>query len=71
MQLARFGSHAGMSAALFVVASAALLAPAARAGNGSDARPYTFEEAPANSMGVKGMGDLLGKPVLIDFWGTR
>ena len=36
-----------------------------------DASGYRFHEAPVNSMGVKGMADLRGKPVLIDFWGTR
>ena len=38
---------------------------------GSDGTSYRFREAPVNSMGVKSMADLRGKPVLIDFWGTR
>lgn len=42
----------------------------ARAGGGESKR-YTFSKAPVNSMGVKSMADLRGKPVLIDFWGTR
>lgn len=36
-----------------------------------DASGYKFHEPPVNSMGVKGLSDLRGKPVLIDFWGTR
>jgi len=40
------------------------------AGGGESTR-YTFRNAPVNSMGVKSMADLRGKPVLIDFWGTR
>jgi hypothetical protein len=39
-------------------------------GGGENTR-YTFSTAPVNSMGVKSMADLRGKPVLIDFWGTR
>lgn len=40
------------------------------AGSGDSTR-YAFSTAPVNSMGVKSMADLRGKPVLIDFWGTR
>lgn len=32
---------------------------------------YTFQNAPANSMGVKSLKALRGKPVLVEFWGTR
>ena len=32
---------------------------------------FKFRETPVNAMGVTGMADLLGKPVLIDFWGTK
>ena len=32
---------------------------------------YAFREAPVNAMGVKGLGDLQGKPVLVEFWGTK
>ena len=39
--------------------------------NGGDSRAYRFQKAPVNSMGVKSMAELRGKPVLIDFWGTR
>ena len=35
------------------------------------ASSYVFGTAPVNAKGVKGMADLRGKPVLIDFWGTR
>ena len=39
--------------------------------NAGDSRSYRFQKAPVNSMGVKSMAELRGKPVLIDFWGTR
>ena len=32
---------------------------------------YTFRTPPLNSMGVKTLADLRGRPVLIEFWGTR
>ena len=38
---------------------------------GDEGNGYKFQEAPVNSLGVKGLAELRGKPVLIDFWGTR
>ncbi len=32
---------------------------------------YTFREAPTNSMGVMSLEAMRGKPVLIEFWGTK
>lgn len=32
---------------------------------------YQFRAAPVNARGVNSLDDLRGKPVLIDFWGTR
>jgi hypothetical protein len=32
---------------------------------------YSFREAPMNSMGVKGLYDLRGKPIVIEFWGRN
>lgn len=32
---------------------------------------YSFRSAPVNSMGIAGLDDLRGKPVLVEFWGTR
>ncbi len=32
---------------------------------------YTFREAPTNAMGTKALKDMRGKPVLVEFWGTR
>jgi hypothetical protein len=48
---------------------AAVLTASAR--SGGESTSYKFSAPPVNSMGVKSMADLLGKPVLIDFWGTR
>ncbi|MBL8861316.1 MAG: hypothetical protein JNK02_04815 [Planctomycetes bacterium] len=57
------------SLALLTVATLAL-APRAAAGVG-DTPSYTFRQPPVNAMGVKSLEDLRGKPVLVDFWGTR
>ena len=38
---------------------------------GGGAIEHTFKQAPVNALGVTSMADLRGKPVLIDFWGTR
>jgi hypothetical protein len=59
--------------AFTLVTSLALSAGPASASVGGDGTPsgYTFHAPPANARGVKGLADLRGKPVLIDFWGTR
>lgn len=36
-----------------------------------DAVTYTFRTPPAKGMGVSALSDLLGKPVLLEFWGHR
>lgn len=59
---------------LFALAAAltalAWLAPRALAAEG-DVVSYKFRKAPVNALGVTSMDDLRGKPVLVDFWGTR
>jgi len=32
---------------------------------------YQFRSAPTNARGIRNLEDLRGRPVLIDFWGTR
>jgi hypothetical protein len=32
---------------------------------------YSFREPVLNGMGVSQLADLKGKPVLVEFWGTR
>lgn len=32
---------------------------------------YQFRAAPTNARGIRSLDDLRGRPVLIDFWGTR
>ena len=32
---------------------------------------YSFREAPVNSLGIRSLAELRGKPVLIDFWGIN
>jgi hypothetical protein len=38
---------------------------------GGDKADYTFRDAPVNSLGIRSLADLRGKPVLIDFWGIN
>jgi hypothetical protein len=47
----------------------ALLRPAAPA-EGAKV-DYRFSTAPVNALGLKSLAELRGKPVLVDFWGTR
>jgi hypothetical protein len=56
-----------------VVGTLALLAPRAHSGEAavSEVASYTFSEPLLNGMGVTSLDDLRGKPVLIEFWGTR
>ena len=32
---------------------------------------YRFSTAPVNALGLKSLAELRGKPILVDFWGTR
>jgi hypothetical protein len=36
-----------------------------------DTVTYKFRSAPMNAMGITSLEDLRGKPVLVEFWGTR
>jgi len=36
-----------------------------------EACTYRFQEAPVHALGIQSLTELRGKPVLIDFWGTR
>jgi hypothetical protein len=36
---------------------------------GDSAANYKFRTPPVNALGVRGISDLRGKPILIDFWG--
>jgi hypothetical protein len=60
-------SSIGRLAALAVTLASAGVSNA----NAGDSPSYRFQKPPVNSMGVKSMAELRGKPVLIDFWGTR
>jgi hypothetical protein len=37
----------------------------------SEGAEYTFRRSLVNGPGVQSLADLSGRPVLIDFWGTR
>jgi hypothetical protein len=62
---------------LHASALALIAAPALGAAQGSgatqvgDVAEHVFSTPPVNAMGVTKLSDLRGKPVLIDFWGTR
>ena len=50
---------------------ATALAGAAGVSAGEETVEYKFRAPLDNGRGVSSMEDLRGKPVLIDFWGTR
>ena len=52
-------------------ALALLVVPAAIATTAGEKADYKFNAPLDNGRGVTSMADFLGKPVLIDFWGTR
>ena len=40
-------------------------------GLGDDTATHTFRSSPFNANGLASLEELRGKPVLIEFWGTR
>lgn len=61
-----------MKLSLFLLAPAALLLNQEQKGAQiGDVIDYTFQSEPIGRAGIASMGDLRGKPVLIDFWGTH
>ena len=36
-----------------------------------DVPDYQFRSVPFNSLGINSLADLRGKPVFVEFWGTR
>jgi hypothetical protein len=49
----------------------ALSALAIHAAASDGPKKYSFRTPPVNSLGLKSLADLRGRPVLVDFWGTR
>ncbi len=47
------------------------LAPAQSMAKVGSKMSYTFQQPLQNSQGVKSLADLQGKPVVVEFWGTR
>ena len=58
-----------LPAAALVVAVAAFAAPAARPA--AETTDFEFRTPLLNGLGVDELSDLRGKPVLVEFWGTR
>ena len=56
-----------------VAAAAALALAPAQGGSAADGESpeYEFRRPVLNGMGVSALSELRGKPVLIEFWGTR
>jgi hypothetical protein len=54
-----------------VVAIALGIPPAAAIPGDETAANYSFREPPVNSLGIKSLAELRGKPVVIDFWGKN
>jgi len=55
-----------------LLASAVLLAPSATAQVAvGDSPEYEFRQPLQNSMGVKSLADMRGKPVLVEYWGLN
>ena len=57
-------------AAFSFAASIAALA-SFRPAPADDGANFKFSKPPVNSMGIAGMDDLRGKPIVIDFWGIN
>lgn len=57
----------------FAIASLALAGLALRPAALEEGKKvdYRFSTPPVNAAGIKSLAELRGKPVLIDFWGTR
>lgn len=60
----------GALAAAAVVA-VAMAAPKPEGVDIGEKVSYTFRDPMLNSMGVTKLEDLRGKPVIVEFWGTR
>jgi hypothetical protein len=59
-----------MQTTMLLAGIAAVVAAGNATGSGEEAS-YTFSKPPVGSLGVQSLAELRGKPVLIDFWGTR
>lgn len=60
-----------MTVLAWIVAGAVWTASSASVATSTSGAEYKFRDAPLNSLGVKSLADLRGKPVVIDFWGKN
>jgi acyl-CoA synthetase (AMP-forming)/AMP-acid ligase II len=61
----------GSGSALTLLLAVALAGRAPTAGDPAAPVDYAFRRPPINDLGIASLADLRGKPVLIEFWGTR
>lgn len=59
-----------LTALAWILTGAAWTASSALVASSSGAE-YSFREPPLNSLGLKSLAELRGKPIVIDFWGKR
>jgi hypothetical protein len=59
-----------LAAAACILAGSAWISSSAVPEQGAPIE-YSFRESPLNSLGIKSMTELRGKPVVIDFWGRN
>jgi hypothetical protein len=69
MKTSRLGRTAGALAAAGLLLG--LAAPSPQGVGVGEEVAHTFRTAPLNAMGVTSLADLRGKPVVVEFWGTR
>jgi len=64
--------HLSKSVILSAIVAIALgIPPAAAIPAGDEAADYKFREPPLNSLGIKSLAEMRGKPIVIDFWGKN
>jgi hypothetical protein len=63
-----------MKATILLLAAVGMLSLAPQLGaqiSVGDTPEFVFRKQVDNGMGMQSLADLRGKPVLVDFWGTR
>jgi hypothetical protein len=69
MKMKHWIQAAAVTTAVGVLLSTAVPAPAQI--SVGDSVSFTFRSEVLNGMGIDELADLKGKPILVEFWGTR